>query len=559
MNSEVEREQLEVDALLVGAGPASLSAAFHLSRLVVQHNQEVEEGTKTGTRLEPTILVIEKGKEIGSHGLSGAVIDPRGFEELLQGSPEVRPPYESPVKRDSVYYLTETKAFRLPITPPPLRNHGAFVASLGQVVRWLGDLCEANGVEVYAGFPAAELLFDGDTVIGARIADVGRGRDGNPKVNFEPGMDVLAKVTLLGEGPCGTLAGQAARHLDLCRHSQPQLYALGVKEIWKAAGEVEPGSVYHTMGFPLGSDELGGGFVYTMNDNLISLGFVAGIDSRNPKADCHLLLQKFKTNPLVKSMLEGGKLVSYGAKTIPEGGFYAMPRPYADGLLIAGDSAGFLNSQRLKGIHLAVKSGMLAAETIFEALLKDNASSSVLQSYQQRIEKSWAHEELRRVRNFRQSFQGGLVRGFAHSAVQFVTGGRGIRDPFPIEPGHSRMQKLGEASHDGGTLAFDGKLTFDKLSSVYYSDTGHEEDQPVHLKVLEPSLCDTRCTEEFGNPCQHFCPANVYEILSDAVENRLRINFSNCVHCKTCEIADPYQIIRWTPPEGGGGPDWKKM
>ncbi|UCF39135.1 MAG: electron transfer flavoprotein-ubiquinone oxidoreductase [Acidobacteriota bacterium] len=559
MNAEIEREQLEVDVLLVGGGPASLSAAYHLSRLVETHNEAVSSGKQSGKPLEPVILVIEKGKEIGAHGLSGAVVDPRGFDELLADDATSAPPYDCPVTTDSVHFLTEKRSFRFPVTPPPLRNHGNYLASLGRINRWLGDLCEQQGVEVYAGFPATELLLDGDRVIGARMADSGVGADGQPRDNFEPGMDVIANLTILGEGPRGTLLGQAQKKLGLQQDRQPQIYALGVKEVWKTDRPLEPGQVYHTLGFPLGTKEFGGGFIYTMNDGLIHVGFVAGLDYADPRTDGHRLLQEFKKHPFVEGLLDTAELVAYGAKAIPEGGYYAMPQHQSDGLLITGDSGGFLNAQRLKGIHLAVKSGMLAAETAFEALIKEDFSSATLGNYSTRVENSWIKEELWPVRNFRQAYQSGFWKGVFHTGIQFLTGGRGLKDPLPITPGHEMMQRLEGAGETNSPLDADGKLTFDKLSSVYFADTSHEEDQPSHLKVLNPAVCVKQCAEEFGNPCQYFCPANVYEILSESVSKKLRINFSNCVHCKTCEIMDPYQVILWTPPEGGGGPDWKGM
>jgi len=555
----MERESLEVDVLFVGAGPASLASAFHLARLIEDHNKTIAAGEKSGERLDPTLLVVEKGKEIGSHALSGAVIDPSAFEELFEGVSVPDPPYDAKVQSDALFFLTEKRSFRLPITPPPLKNHGYFVASLGKLVRWMAEICESKGVEVYPGFPAAELLFDGDQVIGARMRDSGRDREGNPKPNFQPGMDVLASITVLGEGPRGTLAGQAEKKLGL-QSSQPQIYAVGVKELWKVTGTIEPGTVYHTFGHPVDTAEFGGGFVYSMHDGLIDIGLVVGLDSENPRTDAHRLLQDFKSHPFVEEILEGGELVSYGAKAIPEGGYYAMPKLFASGLMIVGDSGGFLNSQHLKGVHLAIKSGMLAAEAAFASLLCADHSERQLKSYSEGVESSWVRSELWRVRNFRQSFQSGLWRGMLHAGLQFLSGGRGLRDPFPIEAGHARMKKIEESAGEK-TLPdqFEGKYAFDKLSCLYFSDTAHEEEQPSHLKILDSSICDTRCGEEFGNPCQYFCPANVYEIVQDAAKDRLKVNFSNCVHCKTCEIADPYQVILWTPPEGGGGPDWKQM
>ncbi len=554
----MDREQLEVDVLFVGAGPACLAGALHLSRLIRRHNQKVCSGARSGQSLNDlTILVIEKGKEIGSHILSGAVVNPKGFEELLEGMPEARPPYESEVVDDALIILGKKKGYRSPITPPNLKNHGYHVASLGKIVRWMAELCEEHEVEVYPEFPAAQLLIEEGRVMGVRIGDKGLDKDGNPKPNHEPGMDVLAKVTVLGEGVRGTLTMQAEETLGLTDKRQPQIYATGVKEIWQAPKEVRPGVVYHTMGHPLGTEEFGGGFIYTMQDNLVDLGFVVGLDYRNPGTDPHLLFQQFKAHPYVRKLIEGGKAVAYGAKAIPEGGLYSMPRPYADGLLIIGDSAGFLDSQRLKGIHLAIKSGMLAAETIVEALATEDFSTERLKGFQERFEESWAYDELWKVRNFRQSFQKGFYSGMFHAGLQFFSGGRGFSDPMPTKAGHEMMERLSRHPQNGAAPEFDGKLTFDKLSDVFLSDTAHEEDQPCHLKILEPDLCTSRCSEEYGNPCQHFCPAHVYEMTGDGKDLRLQVNFTNCVHCKTCDIMDPYQIIRWTPPEGGGGPDWK--
>ncbi len=556
------RDQLDADVVFVGAGPASLSGALHLSRLVRDHNEGLGTTTGVGESLQDlSILVVEKGREVGSHALSGAVVDPRGFDDLLQGFPGEKPPYQSAVEEDSLRILTRKRSYRSPLTPPPLRNKGYSIGSLGSLVKWLADLCERNGVEVYSGFSASQLLFEGERVAGVRIGDQGRGADGSPKPNFEPGIDIVSKITVLGEGPRGTLTRQAEHRFGLNRGREPQIYALGVKEIWQLANETASGRVIHTLGYPLGTEELGGGFIYGMGD-LLSVGFVVGLDYKDPETDGHELLQRFKKHPFIESMLQGGKVVSYGAKAIPEGGYYSMPRLYADGLLLVGDSAGFLNPQRLKGIHLAVKSGMLAAETIFESLLKGDYSSAVLKRYEEDFEKSWAREELWRARNFRQGFQKGFWSGMLRGGWQVLTGGRGSGGRLPTLPGYQHMQRRnqeGAPPDKPSKTDFDGQYTFDKLTDVYFSDTSHDEDQPCHLKILDFDICHNRCVREYANPCQHFCPAGVYEIAHRDSGAQLHLNFTNCVHCKTCDIMDPYQIIVWTPPEGGGGPDYKNM
>jgi electron-transferring-flavoprotein dehydrogenase len=558
MNDDIQRDELELDVVFVGAGPAGLAGAIHLADLVAEHNRRVEGGAG-GAKLEPAIAVIEKAAEPGGHSLSGAVMDPRGLDALIPDWREAGCPVESPVTGDALYYLTRAKAIRFPFTPPSVQNHGNVVVSLYHVVRWMAEQAEKRGVDVFPGFPATALLTEGDTIVGVRTGDKGIDKHGARKPNFEPGVDIKAKVTVLAEGTRGNLTKQLVR--DRYLHGlTPQTYGTGVKEVWKVpAGRVKPGAVYHTMGFPTDSGTYGGGWIYGMAGDKVSLGFVIGLDARSPFTDPHLEFQRYKSHPFVRRILDGGELLTYGAKTLPLGGWFSMPKRVLPGALIVGDAAAFLNAERLKGIHLAIESGMLAAKTVFEALKQTDFSEVELSHYDRLFEASPARAELYKGRNFHQGFQGGRWAGMANAALLMVTGGSGFGDNTRVAKDHTHMRKL---SAMGGarpeTVKFDGTLTFDKMSDVFKSGTTHEEDQPSHLVVSDTDICATRCVEEFGNPCQHFCPAGVYEMVEGDTSSgkKLQINFSNCVQCKTCDIADPYEIITWVPPEGGGGPKY---
>ena len=554
---KIEREQLEADVVIVGAGPAGLACGLRLGELIHQHNHQ---GGQPALSAE-NIYVIEKADKLGMHSLSGAVLDPRGLRELVPNFEQEGAPLDTPVRRDAAYFFTERRAFRFPFTPSPLRNHGNYVVSLARLVQWLGQRAEKAGINVFTGFAGSALLMEKDRVIGIQTDDKGVDRNGQRKDNFQPGYELRAKVTVLAEGPCGSLTKQLVEKFNLAAGCNPQVYAVGVKEIWEVpAGRLEPGTVWHTLGYPLGSDMYGGGWIYGMQNNRISLGLVSGLHYAHPYFDPHVAFQRFKLHPFVRRLLEGGKLVRYGAKTIPEGGYWAIPKTYVHGALVIGDSAGFLNSQRLKGIHMALKTGMLAAETVFEALRTGDASEKTLKMFPEKVERSWVKQELWQVRNFHQAFEHGLWRGLAHAALQFLTGGRGLYARYANRAGHEHYKQLRELpGARPPEFKPDGQLTFDKVTDVYYSGTRHEEDQPAHLLVADTDICANRCTVEYGNPCQYFCPAAVYEIVEQAGRKRLKLNPSNCVHCKTCDIMDPYGIITWVPPEGGGGPHYEGM
>jgi len=568
----IEREQLEMDVVFVGAGPANLAAALHLKKAVAEHNQLVEKGIKKGVKKidELEIGIVEKGSFVGAHILSGAVMDPSALRELMPDFLEQGCPVDAAVTEDAFWYLTENKMLNAPIVPPPLKNKGKYIISLSKMCEWLAEKCEEAGINIFPEFPASEVLYDeNDRVIGIRTGDKGIDKEGHPKGNFEPGVDLLAKVTVLGEGSRGSLAKQLTQRLGLNEGKEPQVFSLGVKELWELpAGKFEEGKVIHTLGFPSDTQTYGGGWLYGMKNNILSIGYVTGLDYVDPNIDPHAEFQKFKTHPAIAEILEGGKMIKYGAKTINAGGWWTMPQLFADGVLLVGDCASFLNGQRIKGIHTAMKSGMLAAETIVSAFEQEDFTSNTLKEFERKVNSSWIYDELYPVRNFHASFQSGRWMALVNGGLQFITGGYAWGF-MPVEhhvAGHERMAKLEDFDNEKfanryANVKFDKQLTFDKATDVYYAGVAHNEDQPSHLHVLDTEICATRCTEEYGNPCQRFCPAAVYEMeVNPKTERReLKVNFSNCVHCKTCDIADPYQIINWVTPEGGGGPNYKGM
>jgi electron-transferring-flavoprotein dehydrogenase len=755
MTQDLKRDVLDVDVLFVGGGPASLLGAIHLANQVKAYQQQQELTKVKGVPelKELTIMVIEKGAAFGAHSISGAVLDPIALRQVFPHFLKDGFPIQSEVnpKNEAVYLLTENWAFPSPVLPPSFHNEGNYIVSLGDVVKWLTEKAEATGmIEICPGFPAATPLIEEGKVVGVRCQDAGVNKDGKPKGNFEAGVDIRAKITVFGEGSRGSCTKQVIEHFKL-DGAYPPNYALGIKEVWKVSPEqrknskLQKGGVLHTAGYPLGLSNFGGTWIYGMDDNHISLGLVIGLDFEDPYLDPHELFQKFKTHPFVKELLAGGELVSYGAKTIPEGGYFARPKPYGDGFLLIGDSAGLINMTRLKGIHLAMQSGIFAAEAILTALRTEDYSAYPLSEYEWSLENSWVKKELWKARYFRQGFHHGFLGGIVNTGIQQALNGwtpfvakpktplkpltqfltlivgaslgvlvfplllltlclfsglsylftafaplqyvfagvvalkglalnhfifkvkpltnlllvlpivallfatplfmgilalgdplyltlnqapyctvlsvlfaalgvvtlHHLRNEFPLgwnypknlqesygllgfaldlvfslldktgnfvmniwfedappfKKDHHAYKTLKEFYGDHPPhrigLTVDNKYLFDKVSDVYVSGTIHEENQPPHLRVQDFDLCKDRCTEEYGNPCQYFCPTAVYEMVEDPEDsegkNKLFLNFSNCVHCKTCDIKDPYGQIVWWVPEGSGGPNYQKL
>lgn len=546
---------IQCDVLIIGGGPAGLSTSIHLAKIFKKNE------------IEKRILVIEKGSQIGNHILSGAIIKPQVFNELLPDIPYNELPFNSDVKEDDTYFLFEKSSVKSPIHIPYMNNKGNFIGSLGKICRFLAEKAEEFGVEVYPGFAVDEILYENDKIVGAKTKDTGVDHNGKQMENFQPGTNIYAKVTVFAEGSRGSLTKQLINKFNLYKDNNPQIYSLGIKELWEIPeNNFKKGKIIHTMGYPLQSDEFGGGFIYGMENNRIALGLVVGLDVKDPTFDVHAAFQIWKTHPLISKILKGGKLLEFGAKTLPEGGLYSIPKLTVDNALIVGDSAGFVAMPALKGIHLAIKSGILAAETILKAFQNNDFSENCLIEYDQKVKESFIYKELYPVRNFRQAFNKGLLLGGLQFGTQIVTNGAGFLGKLKLHPDNQTMKKLSEYK---GTLfkdrfknkfEYDKILTYDKVTDVFYSGAKHDEHQIVHLHVNNPSSFHDKNIEEYGLPCQHFCPADVYELHSDKKGNsELRIHAENCLHCKTCDIKSPNDGITWNVPYGGNGPEYENM
>ncbi len=555
----MERESMAYDVVVVGAGPAGLSAAIRLKQMSREHGREV------------SVCVLEKGSEVGAHILSGAVLEPRGLDELIPDWKQRGAPLITPARQERFLFLTASRAYRLP-TPGPMGNRGNYIISLGNLCRWLAGQAEELGVDIFPGFPAAAVRYAEDGRVGGVVTgDMGVARDGARKDAYQPGMELMARHTLFAEGCHGSLAKGLVKRFRLRDGVDAQTYAIGLKELWEVdPARHRPGLIIHSVGWPLDRRTYGGSFIYHLENNQVSVGFVVGLDYENPYLSPFEEFQRFKTHPRIRPLFAGARRVAYGARALNEGGYQSIPRLTFPGGALIGCAAGFLNVPKIKGTHTAMKSAMLAAEAAFEALGKDETlgkdeslgkdETGALDGYEEKLKRSWVYDELWRARNIRPGFRFGLLGGLVHAALDtYVLRGRA---PWTLRhgPDHERLKRSSECR----PIAYpkpDGEISFDRLSSVYLSGVNHEEDQPVHLRLADPATPVEVNLAHYDAPEQRYCPAGVYEIVRDdkGANPRLQINAANCVHCKTCDIKDPSQNIDWVTPEGGGGPNYPNM
>ena len=546
----ITREKMNYDLVIVGAGPSGLSAAINFKKLCKKNGKDL------------SVCVVEKGSEVGAHILSGAILEPRALNELIEDwKTEEDCPVKVPVKKESLKFLTETNSYEIPgiFTPSVMHNKGNFIISLGNFCKWLAKKAEDLGVEIYPGFSASELLIENDKLNGIITGDLGIDKNGERGPNFEPGIEIHSKYTLFAEGCRGHLGKRLINQFNLRKNSQHQTYGIGLKELWEVKPEnSNPGEVFHSIGWPLDNETYGGSFLYHLDKNLVSFGFVIGLDYKNPHLSPYEEFQRFKLHPKIKNIFEGGRRISYGARALNEGGFQSLPKLSFPGGAILGCDAGTLNTPKIKGTHTAMKSGMIASDLVFKELISDSRNDEI-SNLNKSFMNSWAGQELKNARNVRPSFKYGLKIGMMLSGIdQIIFRGKAPWTLKHAEEDHLALKKKDEAK----IIKYpkpDGKITFDRLTNVSFTSTYHEENQPCHLKLNDEKLAISNNLLLYDSPEQRYCPAGVYEILYDSGSPKLNINSQNCIHCKTCDIKDPLQNINWITPEGGGGPNYTNM